>query len=39
LKGEQLVTEGKDLDVFVPVADRQQTQEREGVGGREIGQS
>ncbi|MER6983323.1 hypothetical protein ABT317_41810 [Streptomyces carpinensis] len=35
LKDEQLVTEGKDFNVFVPVVHRQQTQEREGVGGRD----
>jgi len=31
LKDEQLVTEGKDLDVFVPVTHRQQAQQGEAL--------
>ncbi|MER6128756.1 hypothetical protein ABT173_40605 [Streptomyces sp. NPDC001795] len=39
LQYEQLVPQGKDLDVFVPVAHRQQAQERQGVGRGEAGQA
>jgi hypothetical protein len=34
-----LVTQGKDLNVLVPVVHRQQTQHRERVGHAEVGQS
>jgi hypothetical protein len=39
LQDEELVPQGKDLDVLVPVAHRQQAQEREGVGHGEVGQT
>jgi hypothetical protein len=39
LQYEQLMPQDKALDAFVPVAHRQQAQEREGVGGRETGQA
>jgi hypothetical protein len=39
LQDQQLVPQGKDLDVFVPVTHRQQAQEREGVGHGEVGQA
>jgi hypothetical protein len=39
LQDEELVPQRQDLDVFVPVAHRQQAQEREGVGRSERGQA
>jgi hypothetical protein len=39
LQNQQLVSEGKDLDVLVLVAHRQQTKEGEGVGRGEVGQA
>ncbi|WP_406483607.1 hypothetical protein [Streptomyces sp. NBC_01615] len=39
LQHEQLVSQGKDLDAFVPIAHRQQAQERDGVGRGEVGQA
>ena len=33
------VTQGKDLGVLVPIAHRQQTQHRERIRYREVGQS
>ncbi|MGW1093680.1 hypothetical protein ACWD4L_47930 [Streptomyces sp. NPDC002596] len=39
LQDEQLVPKCKVLDVFVPVAHRQQAQEREGFGRGEVGQA
>jgi hypothetical protein len=35
----QLVPQGKDLDVFLPIVHGQQAQEREGVGHGEVGQA
>jgi hypothetical protein len=34
-----LVAQREDLDVFVPVAPREQTEQGEGVGEAEVGQS
>ena len=39
LQDQQLVPQGKDLDVFVPVAHRQQAKESESVGCGEGGQA
>ncbi|WP_329182688.1 hypothetical protein [Streptomyces sp. NBC_01477] len=39
LQDEELVPQGKDLDVLVAVAHRQETREREGVGRGEVGQA
>jgi hypothetical protein len=39
LQYEQLVPQGKALDVLVPVAHRQEAQQSEGVGGGEVGQA
>ncbi|MFD4761843.1 hypothetical protein ACFWOJ_24125 [Streptomyces sp. NPDC058439] len=39
LQDQQLVPQRADLDVFVPIAHRQQAQEREGVGHGEVGQA
>jgi hypothetical protein len=39
LQDQQLVPQREDLDIFVPLAHRQQPQEREGVGHGEVGQA
>jgi hypothetical protein len=39
LEGHDLASWGEDLGVLVPVTDRQQPQQGEGVGGAEVGQS
>jgi hypothetical protein len=39
LQDGDLVAQGQDLHVLVPVAHRQQAQRGEGVGDREIGKS
>lgn len=39
LQDQQLMPQRQDLDVFVPVAHRQQAKEREGVGCGEVGQA
>jgi hypothetical protein len=39
LQDQQLVPQREDLDVFVPLAHRQQPQKREGVGHGEVGQA
>ncbi|MFD0035672.1 hypothetical protein ACWGDS_30520 [Streptomyces sp. NPDC055059] len=39
LQDQQLVPQCQDLDLLAPVALRQQAQEREDVGGSEVGQA
>ena len=39
LQHQQLMPQRQDLEVFVPVAHRQQAQECEGVGRSEVGQA
>ncbi|MFJ9448513.1 hypothetical protein ACIRRH_42960 [Kitasatospora sp. NPDC101235] len=39
LHDRQLVPQREDLDVLLPAAHRQEPQQREGVGGGEVGQA